>query len=52
MNARSIKTFFQVSFLLAILTAAGLLAAILTMHFAIHGAEVQVPVLSRRPGWA
>jgi len=45
MNARSIKTFFQVSFLLAILTAAGLLAAILTMHFAIHGAEVQVPVL-------
>ena len=28
-----------------LLVAVGLLAAILTMHFAIHGAEVQVPAL-------
>src|SRR5215469_13618268 len=37
--------FFQVASLLMILIAAGLGAAIVTMHFAIHGAEVQVPSL-------
>ena len=31
--------------LLLLLVAVALLAAIITMHFAIHGAEVQVPVL-------
>jgi eukaryotic-like serine/threonine-protein kinase len=37
--------FFQVASLLLLLIAVGLLAAITTMHFAIHGAEVQVPAL-------
>jgi eukaryotic-like serine/threonine-protein kinase len=37
--------FFQAASLLLLLIAVGLLAAITTMHFAIHGAEVQVPAL-------
>ncbi len=37
--------FFQVASLLMLLVAVALLAAIATMHFAIHGAEVQVPSL-------
>jgi beta-lactam-binding protein with PASTA domain len=37
--------FFQVASLLMLLVAVALLAAITTMHFAIHGAEVQVPSL-------
>jgi len=37
--------FFQIASLVMILIAVGLGAAILTMHFAIHGAEVQVPSL-------
>ncbi len=45
MNSRSIKNFFQVASLLMLLIAVALLAAITTMHFAIHGAEVQVPSL-------
>jgi len=45
MNSRSIKSFFQVASLLMLLVAVALLAAIATMHFAIHGAEVQVPSL-------
>lgn len=45
MNGRSIKNFFQVASLLMLLVAVALLAAIATMHFAIHGAEVQVPQL-------
>ncbi|WP_420239963.1 PASTA domain-containing protein [Telmatobacter bradus] len=45
MNVRSIANFFQVAFLLLLLAVVGLLAAITTMHFAIHGAEVQVPSL-------
>jgi len=45
MNSRSIKNFFQVASLLMLLVAVALLAAITTMHFAIHGAEVQVPSL-------
>jgi beta-lactam-binding protein with PASTA domain len=45
MRSRSIKGFFQVASLLLLLVAAALFAAITTMHFAIHGAEVQVPSL-------
>jgi beta-lactam-binding protein with PASTA domain len=37
--------FFQVASLVMILIAVALLAAITTMHFVIHGAEVQVPGL-------
>lgn len=43
MNLSAIKNFFQVASLLMLLVTAALMAAILTMHFAIHGAEVQVP---------
>ena len=39
------KNFFQIALLLMALVAVGLLSAITTMHFAIHGAEVQVPEL-------
>ena len=42
---RAIVSFFQIASLLMLLVAIGLLAAITTMHFAIHGAEVQVPAL-------
>jgi beta-lactam-binding protein with PASTA domain len=45
MKNRSIVTFFQVASVLMMLVAVALLAAIATMHFAIHGAEVQVPSL-------
>jgi beta-lactam-binding protein with PASTA domain len=45
MNSRPIVNFFQVASLLLLLVAVALLAAITTMHFAIHGAEVQVPPL-------
>ena len=45
MNSGSIKNFFAVASLLLLLVAVALLAAIATMHFAIHGAEVQVPAL-------
>jgi beta-lactam-binding protein with PASTA domain len=45
MKRRSIVNFFQVASLLMLLVAVGLLAAIATMHFAIHGAEVKVPAL-------
>ncbi|MDR3792973.1 MAG: PASTA domain-containing protein [Terracidiphilus sp.] len=45
MSGQSIKNFFQVTSLLMVLVAIALLAAIATMHFAIHGAEVQVPAL-------
>src|ERR1017187_1035478 len=37
--------FFQVGSLVMLLVAVALMAAIVTMHFAIHGAEVQVPEL-------
>jgi beta-lactam-binding protein with PASTA domain len=37
--------FFRAGFLVVMLVAIALLAAITTMHFAIHGAEVQVPGL-------
>ena len=45
MNTRSIANFVRVASLLMLLVAVALLAAIATMHFAIHGAEVQVPAL-------
>ena len=39
------RHFFRVASLLLLLVVVALLAAITTMHFAIHGAEVQVPAL-------
>jgi beta-lactam-binding protein with PASTA domain len=45
MRARPVLNFFQVASLVMLLVAVALLAAIATMHFAIHGAEVQVPAL-------
>jgi beta-lactam-binding protein with PASTA domain len=45
MNTRAITGFFRVASLLLLLVVIALLAAITTMHFAIHGAEVQVPAL-------
>ncbi len=42
---RPVANFFQVASLVMVLVAVALLAAITTMHFAIHGAEVQVPAL-------
>lgn len=45
MNIGAIKSFLQIALLLLLLVAAALVAAIVTMHFAIHGAEVQVPAL-------
>ncbi len=45
MNTRAIAGFFRIASLLMLLVAVALLAAITTMHFAIHGAEVQVPAL-------
>ena len=41
-----VVNFFQVASLLMLLLAVAMLAAITTMHFAIHGAEVQVPALN------
>jgi beta-lactam-binding protein with PASTA domain len=45
MKSRPFVNFFQIASLLMALVAVALLAAITTMHFAIHGAEVQVPNL-------
>jgi beta-lactam-binding protein with PASTA domain len=45
MRARPVLNFFQVASLVMLLVAVALLAAITTMHFAIHGAEVQIPAL-------
>jgi beta-lactam-binding protein with PASTA domain len=45
MNSRVLVSFFQIGSLMMLLVAAALLSAITTMHFAIHGAEVQVPAL-------
>src|SRR3984885_12694752 len=45
MNRRTIASFFRVAMLVMLLVAVALLAAITTMHFVIHGAEVQVPTL-------
>ncbi len=45
MKTRPVVNFFQIASLVMLLIAVALLAAIATMHFAIHGAEVQVPAL-------
>jgi len=45
MPRRFLFNFFRVASLLLLLVVVALLAAITTMHFAIHGAEVQVPAL-------
>src|SRR6204780_1150837 len=45
MRGRAVVNFFRVASVLMGLVAVALLAAITTMHFAIHGAEVQVPAL-------
>jgi len=45
MNRRSIVSFFRVASLLMLLVTVALIAALITVHFAIHGAEVQVPSL-------
>jgi len=46
MNRQVIVSFFQIGSLVMLLVAVALLAAVITMHFAIHGAEVQVPALT------
>ena len=45
MDTRALSKFFRVASLVLLLVIVALLAAITTMHFAIHGAEVQVPAL-------
>ncbi len=45
MNSRTVFNFFRFASLLMVLLAVALLSAIITMHFAIHGAEVKVPSL-------
>jgi beta-lactam-binding protein with PASTA domain len=45
MRIRPVLNFFQVASLVMLLVAVALLAAITTMHFVIHGVEVQVPPL-------
>jgi beta-lactam-binding protein with PASTA domain len=45
MRKRPVVNFLQIASLVMLLVAVALLAAITTMHFAIHGAEVQVPAL-------
>ena len=44
-TSHPVVRFFRAGFLVMVLVAIALLAAITTMHFAIHGAEVQVPAL-------
>ena len=46
MNTSSISRILRVAWLLMLLVAVALLSAIATIHFAIHGAEVQVPALT------
>src|SRR5580658_10432003 len=45
MMRHPVVNIFRVASLLLLLVMVALLAAITTMHFAIHGAEVQVPAL-------
>ncbi|MGB7546845.1 MAG: PASTA domain-containing protein [Terracidiphilus sp.] len=45
MSGRFFINFFQMASLVMLLVAVALLSAVTTMHFAIHGAEVQVPAL-------
>jgi len=42
---RWIRNSFRVASLLLLLVAVALMSAVITVHFAIHGAEVQVPAL-------
>jgi eukaryotic-like serine/threonine-protein kinase len=44
-SLRPIQKFFKVASLLLALVVVALVSAITTMHFAIHGAEVRVPLL-------
>src|SRR6185437_16335009 len=44
-SIRWIPGFFRVASMFMVLVAAALLAAIITMHFAIRGTEVTIPVL-------
>ena len=45
MNGHFLLKLFRVTSLMVLLFALAMLSAITTMHFAIHGAEVQVPAL-------
>ncbi len=45
MTNRPVANFFQVASLVMLLVAVALLSAIVTMHFVVHGVEVQVPAL-------
>jgi beta-lactam-binding protein with PASTA domain len=45
MKANFLIRFFRMASVIMLLVTVALLAAITTMHFAIHGAEVQVPTL-------
>ena len=45
MNGRPVLNFFQVASLVMLLVVVALFSAVTTMHFAIHGAEVQIPAL-------
>ena len=45
MKGRFVRNLFESVLLLTALVAVALLSAVLTMHFAIHGAEVRVPAL-------
>ncbi len=47
LRLRPIKNFFQGAVLLMALVLVGLVSAVTTMHFAIHGAEVKVPALKQ-----
>ena len=45
MSGHVFRSFFRMVSLVLLLVVVGLLSAITTMHFAIHGAEVEVPTL-------
>ena len=46
MKTHPLANFFQIASLVMLLIAVALLEAIATMHFAIHGDEVQIPILA------
>jgi beta-lactam-binding protein with PASTA domain len=45
MNERPLVSFLRAASLVMLLVAVGLLSLLVTMHFAIHGVEVQIPSL-------
>src|ERR1700678_2266159 len=45
MMNRPVRNFFEVASLVMLLVTAALFGALMTVHFVIHGAEVQVPAL-------